>query len=113
MAIRPDDIVPISEAAARIQELFDDAVAGTKHVLTNNDGTRRVVMVEADRLERLEQLESSSEGAFSLKEVALALEEAKAGKKMSLEEYRRRSQARVKNLKEQAKEIIDAKAGTR
>jgi F0F1-type ATP synthase membrane subunit b/b' len=48
-----------------------------------------------------------------VKEVALALEEAKAGKKMSLEEYRRHSQARVKNLKEQAKEIIDAKAGTR
>ena len=46
MAIGSDDAMPISEAAARIQELSHDAVATTKHHPPENDGARRAVMVK-------------------------------------------------------------------
>ena len=58
MALRASDIVPISEARARLTELAEDVVgSGSEKVLTKN-GASYVALVDARRLDYYHALES-------------------------------------------------------
>ena len=58
MALRTSDIVPISEARARLTELAEDVVKnGAEKVLTKN-GASYVALVDARQLDRYHALEA-------------------------------------------------------
>jgi PHD/YefM family antitoxin component YafN of YafNO toxin-antitoxin module len=58
MALRASDIVPISEARARLTELAEDVVgSGSEKVLTKN-GASYVALVDARRLDYYHALEA-------------------------------------------------------
>jgi len=56
MSIRAQDVVPISEARARLTELAEDVVAGAEKVLTKN-GAAFVAIVDAKKLDYYHELE--------------------------------------------------------
>lgn len=56
MAIRAKDVVPISEARARLAELADEVVAGAEKVLTKK-GTAYVALIDAKKLDYYHALE--------------------------------------------------------
>lgn len=58
MALRTSDIVPISEARARLTELAEDVVgSGSEKVLTKN-GASYVALIDARRLDHYHALEA-------------------------------------------------------
>jgi len=79
MALRASDIVPISEARARLTELAEDVVgSGAEKVLTKN-GARYVALIDARRLDYYHALEAEH-GHLVLAEDAIAgLKEALSG----------------------------------
>lgn len=57
MALTARDVVPISEARARLTELSDEVVAGAEKLLTKN-GAAYVAIVDAKKLDYYHRLEA-------------------------------------------------------
>ena len=80
MAIRSSDIVPISEARARLTELAEDVVKhGAEKVLTKN-GTSYVALVDARQLDRWHALEAEHAHLVMADAAIAGLEDALAGR---------------------------------
>lgn len=83
MTLRASDIIPISEARARLTELAEDLVgSGAKKVLTKN-GSSYVALVDAKKLDDDHALELEHAGLILLTAAQAARGQVIAGKRMS------------------------------
>ena len=81
MTLRASDIIPISEARARLTELAEDVVgSGAEKVLTKN-GSSYVALVDAKKLDYYHALELEHAGLVLLSEAETALAKGAAGAK--------------------------------
>lgn len=55
MQLQPNDIIPISQARARLTQLAEEVATQGKHKVFTRNGTSYVALVTADELEELEQ----------------------------------------------------------
>ena len=86
MAIRASDVVPISEARARLTELAEDVVgSGAEKVLTKN-GASYVALVDARRLDYYHALEAEHANLVLADDAITGLKEALAGEFVSDDE---------------------------
>ena len=90
MSLRASDVVPISEARARLTELAEDVVGhGTEKLLTKN-GASYVALVDARRLDHYHRLEREHIHLTLINEAAKGLADIDAGRTMSAAELRAR-----------------------
>lgn len=83
MALRTSDVVPISEARARLTELADEVVgAGAEKVLTKN-GASFVAIVDARKLDYYHVLEQEHAGLVLLDEAETGLRQLLDGQRVS------------------------------
>lgn len=83
MALRTSDVVPISEARARLTELADEVVgAGAEKVLTKN-GSSFVAIVDARKLDYYHALEEEHAGLVLLDDAETGLRQLLAGQRVS------------------------------
>ena len=86
MALRASDIVPISEARARLTELAEDVVGtGAEKVLTKN-GASYVALVDARRLDHYHALEAEHASLVLADYAVTGLQQALAGQTVSDDE---------------------------
>jgi prevent-host-death family protein len=79
MSFAAQDIVPISEARARLTELSDEVVAGAEKILTKN-GAAHVAIVDARKLDYYHVLEEEHAALVLLDEAELGLRDTLTGK---------------------------------
>lgn len=83
MSLRTCDVVPISEARARLTELAAEVVdGGAEKVLTKN-GSSYVAIVDARKLDYYHALEEEHAGLVLLDEAEIGLRQILAGKRVS------------------------------
>lgn len=86
MSVRACDVVPISEARARLTELAEDVVGqGTEKLLTKN-GASYVALVDARKLDYYHALEAEHAGLVLVQGALEGLEDLAAGRILSEEE---------------------------
>ncbi len=86
MNLRASDVVPISEARARLTELAEEVVdGGAEKVLTKN-GTSYVAIIDAKKLDYYHALEEEHAGLVLLDEAETGLRQGLAGKRGSAED---------------------------
>ena len=86
MNLRASDVVPISEARARLTELAEEVVdGGAEKVLTKN-GTSYVAIIDAKKLDYYHALEEEHAGLVLLDEAETGLRHVLAGKRVSAED---------------------------
>ena len=79
MALRASDIVPISEARARLTELAEDVVgSGSEKVLTKN-GASYVALIDARRLDYYHALEAEHANLVMADDAIVGMRQALAG----------------------------------
>lgn len=80
MRLRASDVVPISEARARLTELAEDVVGrGTEKLLTKN-GASYVALVDARKLDYYHALEAEHAGLVLVEAALEGLEDLAAGR---------------------------------
>ena len=80
MRLRASDVVPISEARARLTELADDVVGhGSEKLLTKN-GASYVALVDARKLDYYHALEEEHAGLVLVQAALEGLEDLAAGR---------------------------------
>lgn len=82
MPFTAKDVVPISEARARLTELADDVVSGAEKLLTKN-GAAYVALVDAKKLDYYHRLEGEHASLVLLTEAEAGLREVLAGHRVS------------------------------
>ena len=82
MAFSTQDVVPISDARARLTELSDEVVAGAEKLLTKN-GAAYVAIVDAKKLDYYHTLEEEHAGLILLNEAEVGLRQILAGNRVS------------------------------
>ena len=83
MVLRASDVVPISEARARLTELAEDVVGtGAEKVLTKN-GASYVALVDARRLDYYHALEAEHANLVLAEDAIIGLKEALSGQIVS------------------------------
>ena len=82
MGVRTSDVVPISEARARLTELAEEVVDGAEKVLTKN-GASYVAIVDAKKLDYYHALEEEHAGLVLLEEAEKGLRQILAGQRVS------------------------------
>ena len=83
MTLRTSDVVPISEARARLTELADEVVGeGAEKVLTKN-GSSFVAIVDARKLDYYHALEEEHASLILLDEAETGLKQLLAGQRVS------------------------------
>jgi PHD/YefM family antitoxin component YafN of YafNO toxin-antitoxin module len=79
MALRTSDIVPISDARARLTELAEDVVgSGAEKVLTKN-GASYVALIDARRLDYYHALEAEHANLVLAEDAITGLRQALSG----------------------------------
>lgn len=87
--LRTSDVVPISEARARLTELAEEVVdGGAEKVLTKN-GSSYVALVDARKLDYYHALEAEHAALVLLDEVEVGLRQVLAGQHISASELAR------------------------
>lgn len=76
------DVVPISEARARLTELSDEVVNGAEKLLTKN-GAAYVAIIDARKLDYYHALEAEHAHLILLSEAEVGLREILAGRRVS------------------------------
>lgn len=83
MGVRASDVVPISEARARLTELAEDVVGhGSEKVLTKK-GASYVALVDARKLDYYHALEAEHAGLVLVQGALEGLEDLAAGRILS------------------------------
>lgn len=85
MSVLAQNVVPISEARARLTELSDEVVAGAEKLLTKN-GAAYVAIVDARKLDYYHALEAEHANLVLLADAELGLREVLAGQRVSNDE---------------------------
>ena len=79
MAISVSDVVPFSQARAKLSELADQSKAGAEKVITKN-GESYVALIDAHRLDYYHQLERERIHLLLLNDASKGLDDVLAGK---------------------------------
>jgi len=87
MAITANDIVPLSQARARLTELAAEARTGSEKILTRN-GESYVALIDARRLDHYHRLEREHIHLTLLTEAAQGLDDLEAGRTLTVAELR-------------------------
>ena len=83
MGLRTSDVVPISEARARLTELAEEVVdGGAEKVLTKN-GSSYVAIIDAKKLDYYHALEEEHAGLELVEEAETGLRQVLAGQRVS------------------------------
>lgn len=83
MSLRTQDIVPISDARARLTELAEEVVtAGAEKILTKN-GSSYVAIVDAAKLDYYHALEQEHAALVLLDDAEMGLRQVLAGQRVS------------------------------
>lgn len=82
MSFMAQDVVPISEARARLTELSDEVVSGAEKLLTKN-GAAYVALVDARKLDYYHALEDEHASLVLLGEAEAGLREVLGGHRVS------------------------------
>jgi len=85
MRFGAEDVVPISEARARLTELSEEVVAGAEKLLTKN-GAAYVAIVDARKLDYYHALEQEHASLVLMSDAEIGLRDALAGRVVSGEE---------------------------
>ncbi|MBP6097346.1 MAG: type II toxin-antitoxin system Phd/YefM family antitoxin [Methyloversatilis sp.] len=85
MSFSVQDIVPISEARARLTELSDEVVAGAEKLLTKN-GAAYVAIIDARKLDYYHALEEEHASLMLLSEAEAGLREVVAGQRVATDD---------------------------
>ena len=89
MSLRASDVVPISEARARLTELAEDVVGrGTEKLLTKN-GSSYVALIDARKLDYYHALESEHAGLVLVQAALDGLEDLAASRVLDESEFDR------------------------
>lgn len=86
MALRSSDIVPISEARARLTELAEDVVSNGAEKLLTKNGASYVALIDARQLDRYHALEAEHAHLVMAEAAVAGLEDALAGRLLTDEE---------------------------
>ena len=78
MAITARDVVPFTQARARLSELVDEVKAGAEKIITKN-GESCVALIDADRLDYYHRLERERIHLVLLDEAEKGLADVAAG----------------------------------
>ena len=89
MTLRAVDIVPISEARARLTELAEDVVGSGSEKILTKQGASYVALVDARRLDYYHALESEHASLVLAEDAVAGLRQALAGQFVSDEELDR------------------------
>jgi len=81
--MRASDVVPISEARARLTELADDVVGGGMEKILTKNGSSFVAIVDARKLDYYHALEEEHAGLVLLDETEVGLRQILAGQRVS------------------------------
>ena len=81
MSFNAHDVVPISEARARLTELSEEVVAGAEKLLTKN-GAAYVAIVDARKLDYYHALEEEHASLMLLGEAEAGLRDVLAGRRV-------------------------------
>lgn len=79
MAISTKDVVPLSQARARLSELADEVKSGAEKVITKN-GESYVALIDADRLDHYHRIERERIHIALLDEAEKGLADVRAGR---------------------------------
>lgn len=79
MAVEARDIVPFTEARARLSELADEVKSGAEKIITKN-GESYIAMIDAQRLDYYHQLERERIHLLLIDEVSRGLDDVAAGR---------------------------------
>ena len=80
MGVRAADVVPISEARARLTELAEDVVGGGGEKVLTKNGASYVALVDARKLDYYHALEAEHAGLVLVQGVLEGLEDLAAGR---------------------------------
>jgi prevent-host-death family protein len=98
MQIALNDIIPISQARARLTELADEVATDGRPKLFTRNGTGYVALISAGELEELESFRNLAQ-VSSLVAVAQALPEIQSGAGMRVDVFKAKAKARIAKLK--------------
>ncbi|PKO92019.1 MAG: type II toxin-antitoxin system Phd/YefM family antitoxin [Betaproteobacteria bacterium HGW-Betaproteobacteria-10] len=85
MRLRTSDVVPISEARARLTELADEVVRGGAEKILTKNGASFVAIVDARKLDYYHALEEEHAGLVWLNEADVGLRQVIAGQRVSVD----------------------------
>jgi prevent-host-death family protein len=88
MGLRTSDVVPISEARARLTELADEVVGGGAEKVLTKNGASFVAIVDARKLDYYHALEEEHAGLVLLDEAEAGLRQVVAGQRVSTDDLR-------------------------
>jgi hypothetical protein len=80
---KTSDVVPISEARARLTELADDVFGGGAEKILTKNGSSFVAIVDARKLDYYHALEEEHAGLVLLEEAETGLRQILAGQRVS------------------------------
>ena len=93
MSFSANDIVPLSQARAKLSELADAVKAGAEKIITKN-GESYVALIDANRLDYYHRLESERIHLLLIDEAAKGLDDVGSGRvsdaRKTLESIRQR-----------------------
>jgi prevent-host-death family protein len=89
MALRTSDIVPISDARARLTELAEDVVVGGAEKVLTKNGSSYVALVDARKLDYYHALEAEHASLVLLDAAEASLQQVLAGQVMSEQDLER------------------------
>ncbi len=81
--MRASDVVPISEARARLTELADDVVGGGMEKILTKNGASFVAIVDARKLDYYHAIEEEHANLVLLDEAEVGLRQILAGQRVS------------------------------
>jgi hypothetical protein len=82
------DMLPLSEASSRLDELADAAAAGAEKVLTKDDGLPYVAIIDARKLDYYRALEAEHGRLVMLDDAAKGFNDVLAGRVQTEDELR-------------------------
>ena len=96
MSIFASDVIPFSQARAKLSDLADQVKAGAEKIITKN-GESYVALIDANRLDYYHRLESERIHLLLIDEAAKGLDDVAAGRvsdaRGTLESIRQRRRA--------------------
>jgi prevent-host-death family protein len=86
MNLRASDVVPISEARARLTELAQDVVEGASEKVLTKNGASYVAIIDARKLDYYHALEAEHANLVLLSEAETGLRQVLAGQRITSED---------------------------
>ena len=86
MGLRTSDVVPISEARARLTALADEVVGGGAEKVLTKNGASFVAIVDARKLDYYHALEEEHAGLVLLDEAEAGLRQVVSGQRVSADD---------------------------